>query len=109
VFLDHDQRVTASFGGAYKIRSTTLTADATVGSGLRSGFANTGKLPLYAQVNLGVIQHFNEPLLGNFDVRLSVVNAFGRVYELRDGSGIGVGAPQFGPYRAVYAGVTKNF
>jgi len=76
---------------------------------LRAGFANTEKLPLYAQLNLGVIQHFDEAMMGKFDVRLSVVNALGRVYELRDGTGIGVGAPQYGPYRAVYAGITKKF
>jgi outer membrane receptor protein involved in Fe transport len=109
VFLDHDQRVTASFGGSYTWHTTTFTADGTVGSGLRSGFANTDKLPLYAQVNLGVIEHIHAPVIGKVDVRGSVVNAFGRVYELRDGSGIGVGAPQFGPYRAFYAGVTKYF
>jgi outer membrane receptor protein involved in Fe transport len=109
VFLDHDQRVTASFGGTYTWHTTTFTADGTVGSGLRSGFANTDKLPLYAQVNLGVIEHINAPMVGKVDIRGSVVNAFGRVYQLRDGSGIGVGAPQFGPYRAFYAGITKYF
>jgi len=109
VYLDHDQRVTASFGGAWNIGQNTFTFDGVVGSGLRSGFANTDKLPLYATVNLGAIRHFNEPLVGKVDVRLLVLNTFGRVYELRDGSGIGVGAPQFGPQRAVYAGITKHF
>ncbi|TCG05898.1 TonB-dependent receptor [Paraburkholderia steynii] len=109
VFLDHDQRVTASFGGAYDLGRTTFTFDGLVGSGLRSGFANTDRLPVYAQVNLGVIQHFNQPLIGKFDARVLVINAFNRVYELRDGSGIGVGAPQYGPHFAVYAGVTKYF
>lgn len=109
VFLDHDQRVTASFGGAYNWHQTTFTMDGTVGSGLRDGFANTGKLPLYAQFNLAVIQHFNLPMIGKVDGRIVVVNAFGRTYELRDGSGIGVFAPQYGPYRAFYAGVTKYF
>jgi len=109
VYLDHDQRVTASFGGAWNIGQNTFTFDGVVGSGLRSGFANTDKLPLYATVNLGAIRHFNEPLVGKVDVRLLLLNTFGRVYELRDGSGIGVGAPQFGPQRAVYAGITKHF
>ncbi|MPW22601.1 TonB-dependent receptor plug domain-containing protein [Paraburkholderia sp. CNPSo 3157] len=109
VYLDHDQRVTASFGAAYDFHQTTFTFDGLVGSGLRSGFANTDRLPVYAQVNLGVIQHFNEPLLGKVDARLLVVNAFNRVYQLRDGSGIGVGAPQYGPHFAVYAGVTRYF
>ncbi|MEA3084399.1 MAG: hypothetical protein QOC89_2096 [Paraburkholderia sp.] len=109
VYLDHDQRITASFGGAYGFGRTTFTFDGMVGSGLRSGFANTDRLPLYTQINLGVIQHFNQPLIGKFDARLVVVNAFNRVYELRDGSGIGVGAPQYGPHFAVYAGITRNF
>ncbi|BCG01869.1 hypothetical protein PPGU19_064370 (plasmid) [Paraburkholderia sp. PGU19] len=109
VFLDHDQRVTASFGGTYDFGRTTFTFDGLVGSGLRSGFANTDRLPVYTQVNLGVIQHFNQPLIGKFDARLLVVNAFNRVYELRDGSGIGVGAPQYAPHFAVYAGATKYF
>jgi outer membrane receptor protein involved in Fe transport len=109
VYLDHDQRVTASFGGAYTLGRTTLTADGIVGSGLRRGFANTDRLPWYAQVNVGVIQKFDAPLVGKFSARVALVNAFGRVYQLRDGSGIGVGAPQFGPRRAVYAGVTKTF
>ena len=29
------------------------------------------------------------------------------IYELRDGSGIGVGAPQFGPRRTIFAGLSK--
>jgi len=109
VYLDHDQRFTGSYGAAYTLGQTTFSADATVGSGLRAGFANTQKLPWYMQLNLGVIEHFNQPVVGKFDVRLSVLNALGRVYELRDGTGIGVGAPQYGPYRAVYAGFTKQF
>lgn len=109
VFLDHDQRVTASFGGAYTLHRTTFSIDGTVGSGLRNDFANTGKLPLYASFNLGVKQAFDEPVVGKFSVSVSLENAFGRTYELRDGSGIGVGAPQYGPYRAIYAGVTKAF
>lgn len=109
VYLDHDQRVTASFGGAYALGRTTLTANAIVGSGLRRGFANTERLPWYMQIDLGVVQHLNEPYIGKIDARLAFVNAFGRIYELRDGSGIGVGAPQYGPQRAIYAGVTKHF
>ena len=109
VYLDHDQRVTASFGGAYNLGKTTFTADAMVGSGLRSGFANTDSLPWYWQLNLAVIQHFNEPLVGKFDVRFVVINAMNSVYELRDGSGIGVLAPQYGPQRGFYAGITKIF
>ncbi|PTB22545.1 TonB-dependent receptor [Trinickia symbiotica] len=109
IYLDHDQRVTASFGGAYTLGRTTFTLDGIVGSGLRSGFDNTDKLPWYWQLNLGVIERFNAPLIGKFDGRIVLINAFNSVYELRDGSGIGVQAPQFGPQRAIYAGITKHF
>ncbi|HEY2019867.1 TonB-dependent receptor [Paraburkholderia sp.] len=111
VYLDHDQRVSASIGGTYTYGQTTFSVDSIVGSGLRSGFANTDRLPWYTQLNLGLIHHFNvnNPLIGKFDGRLLLINAFDRVYELRDGSGIGVGAPQYGPRIAFYAGITRHF
>ncbi len=93
VFLDHDQRVSASFGGVYTLHRTTFSLDGMVGRGLRNDFANTGKLPLFASFNLGVKHAFNEPVIGRFLVSVSLENAFGRSYELRGGSGIGVGAP----------------
>jgi outer membrane receptor for ferrienterochelin and colicins len=37
------------------------------------------------------------------------MNVTDNSYELRDGSGIGVGAPQYGPRRGVFVGFTKNF
>ena len=46
---------------------------------------------------------------GKIEGRLSVLNVFDSVYQLRDGTGIGVGAPQFGPRRTMYASVTKSF
>ncbi|WP_128597546.1 TonB-dependent receptor [Paraburkholderia kirstenboschensis] len=109
VHLDHDQLVTGSAGIAYTFARTTYSADTVFGSGLRSGFANTDHVPFYVDVNLAVIHHFNAPLIGNFDGRVVVVNLLNRTYQLRDGSGIGVGAAQFGPMRAFYAGITKFF
>ncbi len=38
-----------------------------------------------------------------------MVNLLDRVYELRDGSGIGVGAPQFGQRRGIYGGLSVDF
>ncbi len=109
VYLDHDQRYSASAGWAYTWSGTTYGVDGIYGSGLRRGFANTEKLPAYTQVNLSVTRSFNVPELGKLDGRLAIINLFDEVYELRDGSGIGVGAPQWGPRRAVYAGVSKPF
>ena len=110
VHLDHEQRVSASAGISYRLRQgTTLIADALYGSGLRRGFANTEHLPAYTTVNLGATQTLNLAGLGQVDLRLAVINAFDRVYQLRDGSGIGVGAPQFGQRRSVYVGIAWQF
>jgi outer membrane receptor protein involved in Fe transport len=111
VHLDHDQAVTASAGVSYRFATrTTLGADALFGSGLRSGFANSEHLPSYTQVNASLGQSFDfGGGIGKLDARLSVLNVFDHVYELRDGTGIGVGAPQFGPRRSLYASVTKSF
>jgi hypothetical protein len=46
---------------------------------------------------------------GQSHAQLALLNALDRTYELRDGSGIGVGAPQFGPRRGVYLSLQKDF
>jgi outer membrane receptor protein involved in Fe transport len=109
VHLDHDQSITASTGVSYLWQGTTLTADALFGSGLRSGFANTDHLSAYTEVNLGASHVFKDSPIGKFTTRLSVINLFDKVYEIRDGSGIGVGAPQFGQRRGFYLSMTKSF
>ena len=109
VHLDHDQKLSGSAGASYQWGSTRLAADALYGSGLRGGFANTGHLPAYVQVNVNVTQTVQTPLLGKFEGRLAVINLFDRSFELRDGTGIGVGAPQYGPRRGFYGGLTKFF
>ena len=111
VHLDHEQRLSASGGIAYRLGdSTTLSSDVLYGSGLRDGFANTEHLPSYTQVNLAAERSFDLGAgLGKISGRLAVLNVFDRVYELRDGSGIGVGAPQFGPRRTFVVGMTKTF
>ena len=80
------------------------------GSGLRSGFANTDHLPSYTQVNVGISHDFNivapnKPTTLRFDV----VNLFDKIYEIRDGTGIGVFAPQFGPRRGFFVGISQKF
>jgi outer membrane receptor protein involved in Fe transport len=109
VHLDHDQTVAASAGVSYKLGEAVLSADALYGSGLRRGFANSEHLPSYTQVNLGLTHPAVIPVIGRLDLRLAVVNLFDRSYELRDGTGIGVGAPQFGPRREYFAGISKPF
>jgi len=79
------------------------------GSGLRAGFANTDQLPSYTTVNFGVTRDFDVSNLGKMTGRLALLNAFDKIYEIRDGSGIGVGAPQFGARRALYVGLSRQF
>jgi outer membrane receptor for ferrienterochelin and colicin len=109
VHLDHDQTLSASAGLSYLWENTTYSADAIYGSGLRRDFANTAHLPNYVVANLGASHLFNTHSLGQLEGRVSIVNLFDRGYEIRDGSGVGVGAPQFGARRGFYLGVTKKF
>jgi outer membrane receptor protein involved in Fe transport len=109
VHLDHDQTLTASAGASYLLYGTHVGGDLLFGSGLRNGFANTGHLPAYLQVNLSASRTFTTAYTGKVEARVAIINLFDRVYELRDGSGIGVGAPQYGPRRGFFGGVTKYF
>jgi outer membrane receptor protein involved in Fe transport len=109
IYLDHDQTVTASGGFSYRFPTDTrISADLLYGSGLRRDGAvpNGDKVPAYLQVNLGVAQELTA--LGGLTLKADVINLFDRGYEIRDGTGIGVGAPQFGPRRGVFVGVTKK-
>ena len=116
IHLDHEQQVTASGGISYVWEHTTLSGDFLVGSGLRAdeelpdggSIPNGAHLPYYTQVNLGAnhIFHFSEA--STLTVRLDLINAFDRRYEIRDGTGVGVGAPQFGPRRGIFFGVSKS-
>jgi len=111
IHLDHDQTYTASVGASYLIGDTRLSTDLLYGSGLRAdgSFPNSHSLPDYVQVNLGVSQKFDLPAVGALAVRFDIINAFDEKYEIRDGTGVGVGAPQFGPRRGFFAGLTKSF
>lgn len=109
VFLDHDQRLTASTGLSYRWAHTLAFADLLYGSGLRRGFANTEKMPAYASFNLGVEHTFKFAGHRQLRARLEVLNLFDDVYEIRDGSGIGVGAPQYGERRSLYGGLSWTF
>lgn len=109
VFLDHDQRYTASAGVSYTFMNTTVYGDMLYGDGLRSGFANTEQVPAYWVFNLGISHTFKLPEYGRIQVRFDITNIFNNAYELRTGSGIGVFAPQFGPRRGFFGGVSWLF
>jgi opacity protein-like surface antigen/outer membrane receptor protein involved in Fe transport len=114
---DHEQYVTGSGRIAYRwtdthswLDGTTASATMIYGSGLRSGDFNADHLPPYGQVNLGLSHEFAgagwnaQPVTVRFDV----VNVADTIYEIRDGSGIGVFAPQFGPRRGYYMGISQK-
>jgi outer membrane receptor protein involved in Fe transport len=106
IFLDHDQTFTNSAGVAYNWRKWLFSIDSTYGSGLRSGFANTGNLPYYIQVDAGITRRVPLPNhAGTVEFRGAIVNLNDRTYLVRNGTGIGVFANQFGPRRAVYGGI----
>ena len=116
IHLDHEQRVTASGGASYLLGHTRLSADFIVGSGLRadlqlpdgSSIPNGAHLPYYAQVNLGASHVFHLGDAGTLTTRFDVINVLDKRYEIRDGTGVGVGAPQFGPRRGLFFGVSKS-
>jgi outer membrane receptor protein involved in Fe transport len=112
IHLDHDQKLASSGGISYALdERTRVGADYLFGSGLRrdGSVPNGDHLPAYFQLNLSVSHDFDVGRLGNVQAQLAVLNALDRGYELRDGSGIGVGAPQFGPRRGVYLSLQKDF
>ena len=112
IYLDHDQTFTGSAGVSYAFgQGTKLGGSMIYGSGLRrdddvNGVPNGAKLPPYAQFNLTASQHLAGP---NLDIRFDVINALDHRYEIRDGTGVGVGAPQYGPRRGFFVGVAKTF
>ena len=111
IYLDHIQTVSASAGASYKFGSTRFSGDLLFGTGLRRDGAtpNGDHLPSYTQVNLSVEHSIDRAPLGQVSVRVDLINAFDAAYEIRDGTGVGVGAPQWGPRRGVFVGLTKSF
>jgi len=119
IFTDHSQRWTASGGVTVTLKdglgTIVPTADFLYGDGLRAEdpagiVPNGGKLPSYFTANFGIAQNFEGPgFLKGLSLRFDVVNAFDQTYLIRDGSGVGVGAPQYGARRGFFGGIRKTF
>jgi len=110
--LDHQSRFTASGGVSYTfLKDTRLYTDVLYGNGLRAGFANLEKLDAYWTENVGVehVWHVHSGGVSQLKLRFDCLNLFDQVYEIRNGSGIGIAAPAYGPRRAFYAGLTAVF
>jgi len=119
IYTDHSQKWTASGGASYTINdgpgTLVPTADFIYASGLRTDdpagiVPNGGTLPSYFVMNAGLAQNFEGPgALKGLTIRADVLNLFDKKYEIRDGSGVGVGAPQWGERRGFFLGVSKKF
>ncbi len=123
IHLDHEQQKTASGGLSYLWQDTRFSADFLVGSGLRAdlplppgettayggtGIPNGQSLPYYTQVNTGMTHIFTIPGAGTLTARFDVVNILDKEYQIRNGTGVGVGAPQYGPRRGFFFGLSKS-
>jgi outer membrane receptor for ferrienterochelin and colicins len=117
IHLDHEGRVSSSGGVSYLWMGTRFSVDAIFGTGLRqdltlpNGFVipNGDHTPSYLQMNLGLSHEFQLAEGGPLTVRLDVINVADKVYEIRSGSGIGVFAPQYGPRRGIFGGLSWKF
>ncbi len=105
--VDHDQKVSASAGASYLWHQTRYFMDVIYGSGLSKDF--TKHLPSYTTVNAGAARTFELPMINKFNLRFTITNLFDKEYKLRDGSGIGVQAPQYGMRRGAYVIFSKAF
>jgi hypothetical protein len=70
---------------------------------------NGGSLAAYAVINASIVQKLDLGFGQATELHLDVLNIRDAVYEIRDGTGVGVGAPQFGLRRAILAGLTQRF
>jgi outer membrane receptor protein involved in Fe transport len=108
-YTDDMQLMTGSAGISYRWNGALFTTDMIYGSGQRAGFANQDHTPPYAVFNAGVSREFQlSPDLKPITLRFDVVNLFDQIYELRNGTGIGVFAPQYGARRGFFAGISQK-
>ena len=127
IYLDHDQTVSGSFGADYawnegKNCSTRVCVDAIYGSGLRADgggtedgtptgnpIPNGTTVPAYYSINCGAEQSFKVGKDKTLKARLDIVNLTDNSYELRDGSGVGVNAAQYGERIGFFGSVSLVF
>ena len=97
--------------------STRVYLDALYGSGLRTDatdslgnvIPNGGHVPGYYTFNIGVEQDFRLQARRTLKLRLDVINLLDKTYELRDGTGVGVNAAQFGERRGLFGSLGLTF
>lgn len=121
IALDHDQKLTGSFGASYHWKADRGDAriyfDALYGSGLRtdaiasdgSTIPNGGTVLSSYTLSAGAERSFKIGQDRFWKVRLDLVNLTDNSYELRDGDGVGVNAAQYGMRRGIFGSVGFMF
>jgi hypothetical protein len=121
IHLDHDQRITGSFGASYLWKlehwSTRVFADALYGSGLRTDgtdalgntIPNGASVGPYYSVSLGVEEAFKVSAKQLLKARVEVVNITDNIYQLRNGAGVGVNAAQYGMRFGLFGSLSYTF
>ncbi len=113
VYLDHNQTYSVSTGVSYRFGADQLSADAILGSGLRrtgdDNIPNGQALPHYGVVNTTYTHTWKATAIGEVQGRIGVLNAFDKAYQLRDGTGVGVGAPQWASRRTLFGALSLTF
>jgi outer membrane receptor protein involved in Fe transport len=128
IYLDHDQRISGSFGAAYTWNegphySTRVYVDAIYGSGLRQDgggsiggaedpndpIPNGDTVPSYYTINVGAEQSFKLAHDQTLKARIDVVNLTDNSYELRSGTGVGVNAAEYGARIGFFGSLTYVF
>jgi outer membrane receptor protein involved in Fe transport len=128
IYLDHDQRLTGTFGVSYLLKesdhnSALFYVDAIYGSGLRQDgdgtiggsmdptdpIPNGASVPEYYSINVGAEQDFKLDHKRMLKARLDVVNLTDNSYELRSGTGVGVNAAQYGERLGFFGSLSYVF
>jgi hypothetical protein len=121
IFLDHDQALTGSFGASYHWDeakgATRVYLDALYGTGLRTddtapdgtNIPNGGTVSPHSTVSIGGEQTFRIGAGRSWKLRLDVLNVTDNVYELRNGTGVGVNAAQYGMRRGFFGSAAYSF
>ena len=113
IVTDHSQLITASAGALLPLAETRASASTSwraAGCGAPSSHPNDSSNPPYQQLNLGIDPALHPARDRRRWRRASTSSTCSATnYVLRDGTGVGVFATQFGPPRGFFGGLKKEF
>ena len=114
-YTDDMQRMTGSAGVSYRWYETLFAADLIYAAACAPAISRRlrAQYVAYDALRRDQYRHRAEFRWSSdykpATIRFDIVNLFDRIYELRDGSGIGVFAPQYGSRRGYYIGISRNW